>query len=132
LVERGRVHACHDVSDGGVLQALLEMSFASGAVLGFEAVRPPARGGVAADLAWFSEEPAFLVEVAAEDAETLLAALSDAGVLARALGEVTTGALRLREGTGDRAGVELDRGRLFEAWSSALAGAFVVREEALA
>ncbi len=130
LVAAGRVRACHDVSDGGVLQALLEMSFASGPGLGFDVACPAAAPGTASGLAWFSEEPAFVLEVAGDDAPAVLAMLLDAGVAARPLGEVTGGTLRLRGGEAGGPVVELDRASFHARWSDALAAAFVVNEEA--
>ena len=96
LLRAGKLLAAHDVSDGGALVAALEMAFASNAALRLDfpaAPNAPEEGSVlgAPDVpclrALFSEEPAVLVEVAAEDAEEVLAAYRAAGADARALGE---------------------------------------------
>jgi phosphoribosylformylglycinamidine synthase len=127
LNARGLLRAVHDVSDGGAVQALLEMSFASGEGL-----------GLACDLEafpfeyeWYSEEPAFVVEIAPADAPAVRDALAALAVLARPLGWVeATGRLRFTA-PGDH-GADLDRAALWSAWESALGPRFDPREEALA
>ena len=133
LIGAGRVTACHDVSEGGVVQALLEMAFASADGFGFDVVRPSTLAGAADDLAWFSEEPAFVLELPDQDAGPLLAQLFAAGVPTQDLGvTLKDGALRLKRASTDTAPVELDRADLHARWSTALAAAFVPGEEALA
>jgi phosphoribosylformylglycinamidine synthase len=79
-IERGRVRACHDVGDGGLLIALTEMALASG--IGLEARGP--RGAIADAGWWFGEEPSrYVVAVAKADLAEFLHAASRAGVLAR-------------------------------------------------
>jgi phosphoribosylformylglycinamidine synthase subunit PurL len=90
----GRVAACHDVSDGGLLVALAEMAMAGR--LGV-ALQPPV-----VDLPyhalWFGEDQArYLLETA--QAETVLAAARTAGVPARVIG-VVGGALLTLPGVG--------------------------------
>jgi len=112
LIFDGIATACHDVSGGGLAQALCEMSFASGAGLGCRVARP-----AAAEAAWwFAEEPGFVVEVPA--------GTDVPGALT--LGEVTAdGTLRFDEAT-------LERAALMQAWAEALEPAFTTSEEALA
>jgi len=79
-IRRGRVRACHDVGDGGLLVALSEMALASG--IGLEARGP--RGAIAEAGWWFGEEPSrYVVAVAKAELAEFLQAASRAGVLAR-------------------------------------------------
>ncbi len=94
VIEAGRVSACHDASDGGLLVALAEMALAGeiGA-----AIAPPDDVGrdPAALTAWlFGEDQARYV-VATEDAAPVLAAARAAGVPARAIGETGGESLKL-------------------------------------
>ena len=90
LIREGLIVACHDVSEGGTLGALAEMSLG-----------PESRGGrgcrvdlsAAVDaVGWagaaFGEAGAFLVEVAAEDAPRLRERVAREGGWCAALGEV--------------------------------------------
>ena len=113
LVHDGIARACHDVSSGGLAQALCEMAFASGRELGFAVAQR------ADDREWFSEEPGFVLEIPRSELPRVLA------LGARELGTVThDGMLRF----GD---VALERAALRKAWSEALESAFETREEAL-
>jgi hypothetical protein len=60
LLRQRRISAGHDVSDGGVAVALLEMAFAGNCGLEVELPEPPAGGAMAA---LFAEEPGLLLEV---------------------------------------------------------------------
>ncbi len=83
LIEAGRVSACHDVSDGGLLVAVAEMALAGGvgATLAAPAGDPPPH-------AWaFGEDQArYVVAVSADEAEAVLADADAAGVPAAAVG----------------------------------------------
>ncbi|MGH7724596.1 MAG: AIR synthase-related protein [Candidatus Eiseniibacteriota bacterium] len=132
LHARGLVRACHDVGDGGVAQALAEMSFGASARVGFEARLPdPAVPGIDPGLVWFSEEPGFVVELAPVDlatAETWARAL---GVETHRLGRVRADDRFVFEGPGPRA-TEASGKALLGPWSEALHLAFEVSEEVLA
>jgi len=79
----GRVRACHDVSDGGLLVALAEMALASG--IGLETRGP--RGAIAEPGWWFGEEPSrYILAIAAADRETVMDAARRAGVLICGIG----------------------------------------------
>jgi phosphoribosylformylglycinamidine synthase len=79
-IARGRIRACHDVADGGLLVALAEMALASG--IGVEARGP--RGAIAEAGWWFGEEPSrYVVAIAKPDLAEFLDAAGRAGVLAR-------------------------------------------------
>ena len=131
---RGLVLSVHDVSDGGLIQALAEMAFSGRAGLGFAVnamdwIDPAAE---VAEHAWFSEEPAFVFELAAgRDVE--FAALAEAlDVRIGALGVVTpdpTWRLILPV-PGEAA--TIDPAPLRAKWASALEDAFVVVDEVLA
>jgi phosphoribosylformylglycinamidine synthase len=77
LITDGKVSACHDVSDGGLLVAIAEMTY---------------RGGIGAHIEqagdaafWFGEDQARYV--VAGDANVILAAAKKAGVPATVLGK---------------------------------------------
>lgn len=125
LIEAGRVRACHDVSDGGVLLAACEMRFACppeatlGARLDLSSL--PGTGDIIARL--YGETPGFMLEVAPEHVDAVLAAYGDGAAV---VGEVTDdGRLTLAgtapEGQGD---LETEFGTLEELWRTALAGLF--------
>jgi phosphoribosylformylglycinamidine synthase len=90
LIEAGRVTACHDLSDGGLLVGVAEMAMAGGigATLG-------APEGKALDYAWlFGEDQArYLVTCRAETAKGIIADAAAAEVPILLLGE--TGGARL-------------------------------------
>jgi len=112
--------SCHDVSAGGLAQALLEMSFASGRHLGFEVARKSGWD----DAGWFSEEPGFVLEVPAESLADVRRAITVANLVAFDLGTVSADRMVVD-------GVALDRPGLESLWSSALEEAFEVSEEVL-
>ena len=78
----GRVTAVHDISDGGLLVAVTEMALAGG--IGATLDAPP---GEATGWAFGEDQARYLVTT--DDVEPLLAAARDAGVPARAIGQVT-------------------------------------------
>ncbi len=82
----GKVQACHDVSDGGVLVAVAEMALAGGA--GARLLPGPA--GPAAHEFWFGEDQARYV-LAVRDGAALLQAAAFAGVPAIRIGEAGAG-----------------------------------------
>jgi phosphoribosylformylglycinamidine synthase II len=86
----GRVAACHDLSDGGLLVALAEMAMAG--MRGARLDRPPE--DLPAHAFWFGEDQArYLLETA--EPEALLAAAQAAQVPARRIGTVEGAALTL-------------------------------------
>jgi len=132
---RGLVRAAHDVSDGGLVQALAEMSFASGDELGFAAdiaawCDGEASPGRAVE-AWFSEEPGFVLEVDPADVDTIARWAAALGAPLARLGAVVA-APQWTLRTPHVADVVLERAPLFAAWSGALGAAFTVSEEVIA
>jgi phosphoribosylformylglycinamidine synthase len=89
-IRAGRLAACHDLSDGGLLVALAEMAMA-----GMRGARlEPAPDGLPAHAFFFGEDQArYLVETA--DPEAFLAAARAAQVPARRIGTVEGAALTL-------------------------------------
>ncbi|HTW82475.1 MAG TPA: phosphoribosylformylglycinamidine synthase subunit PurL [Candidatus Sulfotelmatobacter sp.] len=73
-LETNLISAAHLVTDGGVLAAIAKMAFASHDRLGFAVDPTPVGEWVAHDVAYFSETPAFIVEVDDAEAFALLAA----------------------------------------------------------
>jgi len=96
LLKAGTLLAGHDVSDGGVLVAALEMAFAGNCGLALDVAAPTdpvdaaqaasAGASSAALAALFAEEVGILVETAEADAEAVVAAYAAAGVPARVVG----------------------------------------------
>jgi phosphoribosylformylglycinamidine synthase len=90
MIEAGRVAACHDVADGGLLVAVAEMAMAGDRGASLDPPMPAAAGN-----AWlFGEDQArYLLETA--DPDGMLAAAAQAGVPACRIGEVGGAALTL-------------------------------------
>ncbi|WP_426956332.1 phosphoribosylformylglycinamidine synthase subunit PurL [Muricoccus radiodurans] len=85
----GRITACHDVADGGLLVALAEMALAADRGLGLE----PAPEGLPAHAWWYGEDQGrYVCATAAPD--DLLAAARAAGLPARKVGTVATASRR--------------------------------------
>ncbi len=92
----GRVVACHDVSDGGLLVALAEMALAGG--IGAELDGPAAPPAALAGLLFGEDQGRYVLEVTAENAEKLSAEAARLGVPLRRLGRVGGTALTLPGG----------------------------------
>ncbi len=92
MIGTGRVAACNDLSDGGLLVALAEMALASGT-----GARLDLPEEAASTTAWlFGEDQArYLLAVPAPTLAAVLDGARDAGVIARAVGETGGGALTL-------------------------------------
>ncbi len=89
-IAAGRVAACHDISDGGLLVAVSEMALAAGS----GATLDPVPGQVPPHAWYFGEDQARYV-VATRNAEALLAAAKDAAVPAAIVGTTGGDALTL-------------------------------------
>ncbi|GHD61445.1 phosphoribosylformylglycinamidine synthase subunit PurL [Thalassobaculum fulvum] len=109
LIRDGRVSACHDVGDGGLLVAVAEMALAARG-LGATLEVPTA----ALAHAWCFGEDQGRYVVATSDAGGVLAAAAAAGVPAMTVGAVTADG-DLTVGAGDLISVETLR-RRHEAW----------------
>ncbi|HYC15030.1 MAG TPA: AIR synthase related protein, partial [Stellaceae bacterium] len=106
-IEAGRLTACHDLSDGGLLVALAEMAMAGG--LGASVTLP---AGLPAHAAAFGEDQARYL-VTTGDSSAFLARARNAGVPAAMLGTVGGHALTVA-GAGAISTDELRR--IHEAW----------------
>ncbi len=92
LIEAGRVGACHDLSDGGLLVALAEMALAGG--LGAELALPDS--DIEAHGLLFGEDQArYLVTVPADAAPAVLGDAAAAGVPAAVIGRTGGDLLKL-------------------------------------
>ena len=110
LITSGRISACHDVSDGGLLVAVAEMALAGevGARLSLPAGAPPAHAYL------FGEDQArYVVTTAMDDAPGVLADARAAGVAAAMLG--STGGFDLTVGTDHTISLS-DLRRAHETW----------------
>jgi phosphoribosylformylglycinamidine synthase len=97
LILDGTASAVHDLSDGGLLVALAEMAMAAG--IGATIDAPP--DDTPAHAYWFGEDQArYIVTVAADKAEAVLARARDASVLVSRIGTTGGDALILQ---GERA-----------------------------
>jgi phosphoribosylformylglycinamidine synthase len=82
-IRRGRVAACHDLSDGGLIAAIAEMALAGGRGVNLA----PLPADMPRNAYLFGEDQArYLIET--QDPETVLAAAHAAGVPARVIGVV--------------------------------------------
>lgn len=82
-IEAKQILAGHDISDGGLITALLEMAFAGN--LGFD-VSIPSKNGIFGDL--FAEEVGLVLQVASENVDTVKQRFDAAGVACFELGTV--------------------------------------------
>jgi phosphoribosylformylglycinamidine synthase len=83
LILDGRVAACHDLSDGGLLVAVAEMALAGGRGV---ALAPPPAELPRHALLFGEDQGRYLIETA--DPEAILAAAREAGVPARRIGTI--------------------------------------------
>lgn len=90
-IRSGVVLASHDISEGGILLALFEMTLPQrkkGGSLGVH-INLEAIGTLRNDALLFSETPGFILEVDPQDADTVLKNAQQAGVFAADIGTVT-------------------------------------------
>ncbi len=95
-IAAGRVAACHDVSDGGLLVAMAEMALAGG--LGAELGGLDAPPAALAGLLFGEDQARYILEVAESEAESLAAEAEQRGVPLSRLGRVAGAALTLPGG----------------------------------
>ena len=108
-IRAGRVAACHDLSDGGLLVAAAEMALAGGVGVALRSPLDDATAGL------FGEDQARYL-LAVEDPEGMLERAAAAGVPALTIGETGGGALTV----GGRSSISLDELRgLHEGWMPA-------------
>lgn len=97
------VHACHDISDGGLLLALFEMTLPQrklGGNIGVEISLDVLRSPLASDVLLFSHTPGFLCEVPPDHVDAFRTLAAAKGVTVFPIGQtLTTANIRvLREG----------------------------------
>jgi phosphoribosylformylglycinamidine synthase len=114
LMADGAISAGHDISDGGLVSAVLEMAFAGNTGVDV-ALEPPADGSGALG-ALFAEEVGLVLEVPTSGVEAVLAAYKSAGVPASRIGSTSSG-----RGVSVRVGAEAviageDVGSLRDEW----------------
>jgi len=111
LAERGYIVAAQDVSDGGVMMALLEMAWASGS--GFTVQKPE---GVRRDAFWFGEDGGrVVIATLFENAASVREAVEKAGLAIYSLGETLPG-----RGYAEVEGCTLDLRMLRALWERTL------------
>jgi phosphoribosylformylglycinamidine synthase len=93
LILAGKIAACHDVADGGLLVAVAEMAMAQGVGATLEAP-----SGIPPHAFWFGEDQGRYVLAVADGASTLAAA-KEAGVQAARLGRTGGGDLVMGPGS---------------------------------
>jgi len=86
-VQSGLVLSCHDISEGGLAIAALEMALGGFAGQGFGLQLPiSALGGAPAEVRLYSEAPGFLLETSKDRVERLLALFQRHGADATMIG----------------------------------------------
>ena len=114
LLRSGLISAGHDISDGGLVTAVLEMAFAGNT--GVEVALEPPADGAGSLGALFAEEVGLVLEVAPSALEAVLAAYKAAGVPAVRIGTTSAGrAVAVRVGADTVIGGE-DVGTLRDEW----------------
>ncbi|MCB9899380.1 MAG: phosphoribosylformylglycinamidine synthase subunit PurL [Planctomycetes bacterium] len=118
LIREGLVHACHDLSEGGLAVAAAEMAFAGGLGAELDVTKLPVRGEVDATARLFGESPTRLLLEVAPDVLDAVEALLDGVPWAR-LGKTTSEPrLRVRDGSGVL--IDLPTERLHAAYAKTL------------
>lgn len=112
LVRERLISAGHDVSDGGLVTAVLEMAFAGNT--GVEVNLPPCEASGAFG-ALFAEELGLVLEVAADKEQEVLARYAKASVPALAIGRVKADS-SVRVSVGGQKAVEGTVAALRDAW----------------
>lgn len=118
LIDEGRITACHDVSDGGLLVALAEMALAGG--VGIQVEMPPF-DAVTQQVGWlFGEDQArYIVVASASQAEGIGVAAAERGVALQRIGVTGGSALTV----GDRYAISIaELSKIHEAWLPSLMG----------
>jgi phosphoribosylformylglycinamidine synthase subunit PurL len=122
LIVAGRVTACHDVSDGGLLVTVAEMAMAGG--IGAALALPAAQAAPPSGWLFGEDQARYILTVEAAQADGVLAAAAKAGVPAVRIGSTGGVALTLSAGpTISEAAVSVaELRRLNETWLPAYMG----------
>jgi phosphoribosylformylglycinamidine synthase len=126
-IDQGLVHACHDISNGGLAATVAEMALTRPAQFGFEldldkAAEPEWGPGMRTDKILFSESAGFVIEAKQGSEKKLVEVLKGYGLDVMEIGKVT----KARKIVMNRAGktvmeIGLDEAR--KAWTTGLAEA---------
>ncbi|UCF79013.1 MAG: phosphoribosylformylglycinamidine synthase subunit PurL [Candidatus Eiseniibacteriota bacterium] len=118
-IDGGIVASCHDISAGGLVLTLAEMSMASAGSLGVDVDVLAIDGPLRYDKKLFSESSGFVLEVFPSEEEKFRAAAGQHNVRPTLLGVVTgEPAFRVREGS--RPLIELSLGEMRARWEKGL------------
>lgn len=110
LINQGNVLAGHDVSGGGLITALLEMTF-GGNRAGLDVDLNPLREGDLVRLL-FSEKPAVLLQVSDNQRDIVLSKLNEAGVAGQVIAQVNDQRkFSLRHGCCEKLMLDIDKMR---------------------
>lgn len=127
LIAQGRVRACHDVSDGGLLRALWEMAAREeepgplGFAVDLTTVAAQSEPAMRPEELLLSESPGYVLEVDGAELSPVLDSLRRAGIPAAEIGSVVERpALVFREG--GRTLFELDPAPLHFGWKKRMEG----------
>ncbi len=124
-IQSGSVRACHDVSDGGLLMALFEMTLPQrkvGGAIGVEVDLAVLQSTLPLDKLLFSETGGFLIEVPEKDAAKLQTAAKKMNISVTQIGH-TTKHPELVVNNGETAILSQNTDSLKKGWATALARA---------
>ena len=114
LLSERLVRAGHDVSDGGLVTALLEMAFAGNCGLNVDLPNPSEN----ALEALFAEELGLVLEVAANDVDSIAARFDAVGVPCHCVGSALSFSRTVTISVGGEKQVEGDVGELRDVWEA--------------
>ena len=119
---RKKILAYHDRSDGGLFATVCEMAFAGGC--GVDVFAPT-------NAALFSEELGAVIQVASDDADSVIAAFTSRALVARAIGAPTTDDRITIRGEGDVVRFSDTRSFLRGVWSETTHAIARMRDDAI-
>lgn len=122
-IRAGLVRACHDLSEGGLAAAVVEMSFAGGlgVSLDLQPLSKAARLNDDAVLLFSESNSRFVLEVPAQSQSEVEALCATADVAVTKIGEVTTSPRVAVRGVSGQPVVDASLDELKQAWKSRLA-----------
>ncbi|MFH0851790.1 MAG: AIR synthase-related protein, partial [Candidatus Peregrinibacteria bacterium] len=122
-IQSGSVRSCHDVSDGGLLLALFEMTLPQrkqGGSIGVTVDLASFDSTLRADMLLFSQSGGFLLEVPKDRAQGITAQGRAAGVPITTLGSTTSSPILTMQNKGETL-ISVDLPKLQAIWKGALA-----------
>eukprot|EP00245_Coleochaete_scutata_P014824 TRINITY_DN6413_c0_g1_i1.p1 TRINITY_DN6413_c0_g1~~TRINITY_DN6413_c0_g1_i1.p1 ORF type:complete len:531 (-),score=70.22 TRINITY_DN6413_c0_g1_i1:315-1682(-) len=119
LIDRRMISAGHDISDGGIVSAVLEMAFAGNCGINVHVPHPKGHSTEEAPFAaLFSEELGLLLEVSPENEAEILSLFKDAAVPCSVIGQVLEEPT-VKISVGSAVHVEDTTARLRDLWEEA-------------